>query len=371
MFRIAWYEIIKNARDFKMLLIVLFMPIVMILILGSALDGPLKNDISGKITAGYVNHDTGVFGKQLDAFLNSKEIQDKIKIVKADNEEDGKKAVDKGETDVLIVIPENLSGEWADNEKQTIYLYGQKNVELVETLLKAYTSTFNAVSVVAKMTGEPVQPHNSDYIERISADNLKMPRAIDYYSIMTLLQFLMMGAIFGVFITAREQGTDLHIRLNILPIGRWMLLTGRMLGNTVYLFAISILVMVFSKYVYHANLDGNLIIILLTLFIFCMTMIILGMLIGLLVKSMLGGLGIVFIITFFLASASGSISPAATIPLINIINPDYYAKILMFGSIYSYPSNLMLESMVYLLIFPVACFAGLVLFLRRVRYDSV
>jgi ABC-type transport system involved in multi-copper enzyme maturation permease subunit len=197
------------------------------------------------------------------------------------------------------------------------------------------------------------------------------PRAIDYYSVLTLLQILIFGAFFGISIVAEDRNSDMHIRMGSLPASRLSIFIGKVTASTLYLLMTSTVTILFSIFVYHANWNGNWAIIAITLILFCLFAVGLGLLIGLLTPSFAASLLIVVLFMAVFATVSGSISPANAGDVLGLFSPNYHAKILIFGSIYGYSQKVMLESAIWLCGFVAVVYALSAILIRRKRYAGI
>jgi len=367
----AYYEFVKNIRDIRMAAILLVFPIITVYILGNAVGNFFSTDVVNKIPVGYVNEDSGLIGEEFDEFVKQQEISDRLEIINYDDKDLAEGDIDNGKIDVMIYLPNNLSEEILKENNQSIELYGKKNIEFVESLTNSFISTYNTLNAVISVSGRPVLPNSEGSIKRIFyTKDAKMPTMVDYYSVLTLLQVLIIGAIFGVFIVTRGTDTDMHIRIHSLPVSRWALIIGRILGSTVYLLLSAIVVILFTKYVYQANWDGNLLIILGTLTIFSIMAVGIGALIGSLIPSFSTSLMIVLLLMIFFGTISGAVSPAST-GGIGIISPNFHAKILIFGTIYGYSKDIMKEAALLLIGGTMVIYSMLAIFIGRTKYDNI
>ncbi|MFZ5986157.1 MAG: ABC transporter permease [Bacillota bacterium] len=369
---VAYYEILKYIRDIKLLLGLTLFPVLLILILGNTVDGFLLPRDAKKIPTGYINEDEGIIGSEFENLINSKEVKKLLELKKISSMDEGQKILDEGKIEVLIHIEKNVSYNMASGKEQVIHLYGSKNVEFVESIIKNFTSSFNTVNALLEVKGRPTQINKNENIERVSYQSKgTMPKAIDYYSVLTMLQILLAGAIFGVFIKSKKYESDLNIRLYSLPVPKQIITTGRILGSVIYVFVSSIITVLFSKYVFDANWDGNVLIISGTLLLFSAIAVGMGLVIGSFTSDMSTAMGIIFLIMFFFSAVSGSISPASTIASLSFISPNYYAKTILFGTIYGYPSNVVINSALILAIFCLVIYSLAGLLGRRENYDNI
>lgn len=368
----AYYEFVKNLRDLKMVLVFTVFPIITILILGTVIQSEFSREIEQKISVGYLNEDTGVIGSQFDRFINSKDILKQLEVKKYKNLDEGQQALENGEINTFIVLPDKLSQDINQEGKLSIQLNGGKNVEFVESLMESFTRTYNAVDAVITQGGIPQAEVSENNLTRIFyGKSSEAPRAIDYYSVLTLLQMLVVGAIFGIYIVRKEDGSDLQIRMHTLPVSRWALILGRVLGSVVYLTLTSGITIIATSVLYHSNWNGNPLVILATIIAFCSITVGIGILIGLFVKDFPTSLILVMILMIFYGTFSGSISPQSTNHTLGFLVPNYHAKILLFGTIHGYPVEMMAEASYWLLGMMAVIYGIAALALRRNRYDHI
>ncbi len=371
----AYYEFLKNIRDIRILIALILFPISIIILLGTAFNGNLTEDFKNRVKAGYVILDKGQVGKGIEEFLKTDDINKIIAPMSYSTEAEAQRAIETGKIDNYILIPESTSGKVENEQIAVIRIEGKKNLELIQTILNSYIYRSNAISVAMELSGGHVDIQRpigiSETFERITPANAKLPEAIDYYSVLTLLQVILMGSILGIMIVNRSQESNLHIRLYALPTSKWTIISGKVLGTAMVLFLSCMITVVFTKYVYHANWEGNLLLIGSVLMIFSFISIGIGIMVHALTNSIVPSLGISFLIMLFAAVAGGAITPTVTIQSLNIINPIYYTKVLIFGAIYNYPEMVMYKAAGGLLAILAVIYAISILKLRRVNYDNI
>lgn len=367
----AYYEFLKYIRNIYFLVALVAYPISMILMLGTVFDGNLSEDINGKVPIGYVISDDGEVGKGFETMLSTAEISELVTANSYSTENDAIKDLDASKIDSYFLVPENTSEKFKNGEETTINIKGNKNIELVQTILDGYVSKVNAHSEAIKIAQKPLNVAGGKYLNRITPLNKELPKAIDYYSVLTLLQIIGLGSILGIFVVSRDKESNIHIRLYALPTSKWTVIYGRVIGSSICLFISCIITVIFTKYVFNANWDGNLAVIGLALFSFSFLNIGIGILIGSLTKSLASAIGGSFLVMFITSVAAGAIAPSFAMPSINIINPIYYTKVLIFGTLYSYPDQVMIKSALGLLAMIVIIYFLSFLKLRRVNYDNI
>jgi|GEM_PF-2453743 len=401
----AYYEFIKNIRDIRVLFVLIAFPISIIILLGTAFDGNLTEDFKNRVKSGYVIPDNGQVGSGVKQLLEADDIKKVIDSVSYSTEVEAIKAMDEGKIDNYIVIPEDTSRKLENRQEAEIRIEGKKNIELVNTVLNSYIYSNNALSIAAKLTENNIEYQETNGVqinnnnqeangarisnaiqnsndiqkpgeiwetfERITPADTKLPEAIDYYSVLTLLQVVTMGSILGILIVTKNQESNIHIRLYALPTSKWTILWGKVIGNSIFLFLSCVVTVIFTKFVYHANWEGNLFIIGLVLIVLSFISIGMGIMIHSFTNSFVPALGISFLIMLFSSVAGGAITPAVTIQSLNIINPIYYSKVLIFGAIYNYPGIVMYKAAGGLLAILAVIYITSILKLRKVNYDNI
>ncbi len=371
----AYYEFLKQIRDIRILIALIVFPISIIVLLGTAFDNKLTEDFKEKVKTGYIILDEGQVGKGLEQMLETDEIKKIIRTESYVNEIDAISAMKTGKIDNYFVVEENSTKAIMNGKPAAIRLEGRKNIELVQTVLNSYISKSNAIAVASGISGDRIklEDHsgNPNYFERIVPAAAKLPRAIDYYSVLTLLMVVSEGAILGIFIVSKNPESNIQIRLYSLPTSQWTIICGNILGSSMFLFLSCIVTVIFTKFVYGANWDGNIALIGVALLIFSFLCIGMGVMLHLFINSLASAMGLALLLTVVMSNAGGGITPATALQSLNILNPIYYAKVFIFGILYNYPDRVLLRSAAGLLAVTAAVYAAAFLKLRRVNYDNI
>lgn len=368
----AWYEFLKNIRDIKMLAFIVVFPIVVSYLIGSTVQGYFEPYDGRAIEAAYVNKDNGAVGQAFDQFINTGEVKDSVDAHTFTSLEEGRKALSDGTYTVMIYLPEGLSESVLKGEGGKIELEGAADVEYVNAFISSFASTFNANMASILAGGMPLKVERASAAVRV--DRTKggaFPRLVDYYAVLVLLQALIIGGIFGAHITARNYGSDIHIRNHALPVRPWMLLFGRIAGSTAYLLTASVATILFTKFVYGVDWGGNVPLMIGTLAVFSLIVVGLGVICGKLFKKVSTSTIMIFVIMFFFGTVSGSVSPKSGAVAMGFISPNYYAKQLLFGTIYGYPDQVMIRSALMLIAFAAAVCLAIIALTRRAHYDNI
>ncbi len=341
--RTAYYTIIKSFRDTKTLKIQMLLPIILILILGTALNSFFTPTNFEKFSVYYLNEDEGTLSKKFDEFLNNEEIKSLIEIKDIKSYEKGKKDVENGDIAAFIHIPEDFSSNIQSGEKGCIevltceyYLEGES---VVKNIVDGFINGANAYDAVYK-TGGKINNYK-DY-ENIDNEGIsykgKIPRAIDYYSVTMLVMIMMYGMYYGMYSLVEDKYTNTYTRIKSAPIHGYEINIGKTIGNVLTLFLQEILLMIFTKYVYNSNWSGNLLITILILFIFSVFAISLGMLIYEVFRDYNKASNFVdLIVPFFTFISGGYVKVDILGPFVEKISkfsPNYLAQNALFTNIY-------------------------------------
>jgi ABC-2 type transport system permease protein len=368
----AWYEFLKNIRDIKMLGFIVVFPIIVSYLIGSAVEGFFEPYDGEPIQAAYVNLDNGPVGKAFGLFLEDREIMDRLTARPYANLEEGRKAMDSGACTVLIHVPAGLSDAVLQGTGGKIELYGGTDIEFVHALADAFISSFNANLASVQAGGAPLQMERVDATVRVNRTKGGVfPDLTDYYSVLVLLQALIIGAIFGVYITARNYGSDIHIRIHALPVKPWTLLFGRIAGSVAYLLLASFATILFTKYAMGADWSGSVPLMIGTLAVFSFIVVCLGVICGKLFRRVSTSIAVTFLLMFFCGTMSGSVSPKSGMTALGFLTPNYYAKTLLFGTIYGYPDQVMIQAALMLAAIAAAVCLAAVAATRRVGNDHI
>lgn len=360
---IARQELIRNLRDIKMIAILTIFPILTIFIVGNI----QSDSASVTVSVGYVNEDQQSIGEAFDSFVDSDEVKENFDIVTCKSLKAAKDKVKTGDIDCYIYLPEKLSEQVMNGKEENIVIDGNKNVDLVDSVVNSFVTTLKTTTTVVAL-GETIETPNTDNvdIQRISTKEGKgKPDSIDYYSIVMLLEMLIIGSVFGVFISNQPEDSDINIRLYSLPVGRVKLMAGRTLGSIGSLFLSAMVTFLFSKFVYNANWDGNIFIILSVILIFSAIIIGMGIIIGMFVSSYTTAFIFVLLLMIIFGIVSGAISPGTSISGLNNFIPNYHAQNLLFGTIYGYPKEIVYQSWIGLIAFFAGIYAIVIMMIRR------
>jgi ABC-2 type transport system permease protein len=289
---IALKDLLIWLRDPSALGILLGMPAILIVILGSALGG--LSGGNARIAVAVVNLDSRVVliphandqAADLEkALTGSKRIRDMFEIQRSRDLEVTTARVASGELAAALVIPKGFNSDLGSGRPTKLVVLADPGsgtaAGIWESVVKAVATRYSVASVVVRTTLEAAQNTNSPLlsqpggvgrltgiaVERATRDDaldlvkvedtvasgaLKLSM-LDYYSLSMTAMFLMFGSMYGAFSTIRERRERTMARMLSSPTPRSAIVSGKMLG----IFALGMgqfaALYVFTKFVLHVQ----------------------------------------------------------------------------------------------------------------------
>jgi len=264
---IAVKEIKSNFRDRRTFVFMLAMPIVLMLILGAAL--------SNAFAPGHTMEDLRLLYKsngndpQLTAYWHGfiEEIgKEGVKAVEADSSLNGQEEVRN-----------DRYTAYAEITSSGIKFYGSSRDTIESNILQGMLSVFADRYALASAAHQ-VEPaiaqeivksagESPDFIRETSLDPTKRPGSTDYYAIAMTTMIALYSIISASNLFRGERARNTAIRLMAAPVSKGVIFAGKVIGCTVINLLCVLLVVLFSKYVLHAdwgNHYGMVVLVLLT-----------------------------------------------------------------------------------------------------------
>lgn len=198
-FYLAYYTIKRNIKDIQSMIMMSVFPIVLILILGTALNHEftVRNLTKAKIC--YLNEDSGKISESFNEFLNKKGVREVLEVKKVLTYDEGYELIKNNNYDALIVIDKDYSKNIKENKKAIINVYNKKQGNLkgniVKNLIDSYVNAANTMEAVYKLNSKTIEYKLSYGIKEMPiSSNGKIPRAIDYYAVTMLVMTIMYGS---------------------------------------------------------------------------------------------------------------------------------------------------------------------------------
>lgn len=335
---IAYYTFLRHIRDVKAIAAFILLPLVMMLILGNALNNEFTPKKIEASKVGFLSHDRGVLNDNMRKFLNSEKMKTLLHVKQVNSIESAEKMVKSGELKGFIYLPTNLSKRVQKGESVVIEFYSKEKNSYIKPLLESFIREVNVGNTLLKLNGNIFEdsPQSKNINEVKIVTEGKIPRGIDYYTITTLFQSLLFGAVFGVFSITKDLGNHTYLRQFTSPIRGRQVTLGKFIGSTLTLYGISILIFLVTKFLFNANWGGSLWIILLVLFLFTAISTGFGMIFAYVTKStMISSLSL-FIVSTVLTLVSGGFAKldGKVFTFLSYFSPNTYGQDVLFTDIY-------------------------------------
>jgi ABC-2 type transport system permease protein len=260
---IAWKEIKLSLRDKRTFIFMLAFPIVLMLILGSALSNAFNSKI--QLDDIYVLYKTTANSQLSDSFQNFAKQTGKtgVHFKRVSGTVDGKNEV-----------KENNYTAYVEVSDKGIQLYGssRNSIEesIVQGMLTAFADKYNMVTAVAsvdatKLSTVMTSGSEHDFIKESSLQSKKQPGSMDYYAIAMSTMIALYGAIYASSLIREERVRNTALRLVAAPIRKSEIFLGKIIGCLTVNAACLLAVVAFSHFVYKANWGNHIGIVLLVL----------------------------------------------------------------------------------------------------------
>ncbi|UVI29083.1 ABC transporter permease [Paenibacillus spongiae] len=250
--RIAVKELMV-FRDFKMLAFMLVTPVVLILILGTALSSSFNGSAAiGDIRVLYQDNSApgSALAAQWESFSREAGTSG-VLFEKADGKTDGMGAVQNNRYTGYAVISDSGLNYYG-NSRSTL------ESSIVEGMLSAFADRYKLAAEVAKTDLKEPAAGGGDYVQEVSLDAAKQPGSMDYFAVAVTTLIILYSALSAEHLIKNEIKQHTAVRLMASPVTRAEILTGKILGTLVLNFLFMVIVVLVSKYVFNANWGDNL-----------------------------------------------------------------------------------------------------------------
>ncbi len=257
-FHIGMRDLKITVRDRASLGILLVMPMVLIIILSSAL-GNLASNL-GKTPVAIVNLDKGSVGAQItDGFFTDGQLSELFLASRMHDPEAARALVANGDLAGALVVPADFSRRLNTGRPSVLTLYTDPGRQIAGTVFRSVAESLStrvsAASIAARTSAYYVtrlRVKDPTFVGRVigeavrsatetgalTAVGLKETTAakgeelsqLSYYSGAMSVMFLMFGSMFGAFSLVRERDNWTLPRMLMTPTPRAEVLGGKMLG---------------------------------------------------------------------------------------------------------------------------------------------
>jgi ABC-2 type transport system permease protein len=259
----AYYELIKYSRMRSVLIILIGLPLLLILLLGSAFDTEIKPAKVALFTA-----DQGEMRTSIDSFWKDEAIAPYIKVLKAGSEKEVRDFVREGIADYGVFIPANYSKQLMAGETAKWLTfsgrYEEKNIAAdavvnrylanvnlrlaaMQTLGPERAAAIDGAGSQAKTSGNPIAVYN------LGAGDSQIfgeTSAIQYYAAAYLIMFLLYSGMSAALTLLNQRESGTLQRLYAIPGSFRAIVFGIIVGAVMLAALQAVIIIAFTAYVY-------------------------------------------------------------------------------------------------------------------------
>ncbi|RIW31336.1 ABC transporter permease [Bacillus salacetis] len=289
MFTIAWKDLKIRLKDRKSFITLLFMPIILTAILGSALSSAFSESGSlPSLAAGIVVHSSDDLTDQfIEEVLKGEELKKSITLEKFKSEEDLRKAIEKEEADAGLVFPAGWGDSLTKGESKQVVLMKDPAKELQASILSSITDSFtsrvttvsaasrtvaeeltaavpvsnpvgNPAEMMADLTGDLSEIAGSQENHVVSEQDGKEPiSGMQYYAAAMGVMFILFNMTIGAKSIIQERNTETLARLMSGPASHFSIMAGKFLGTLSFTFLQFFVFVMATHYLFGADWGSN------------------------------------------------------------------------------------------------------------------
>lgn len=297
---IALFEIKRSLRDTRTFAFMLAFPLVLILILGTALSNAFNSDVT--VDDMKLLYKVSVKNEQLQQYWNgfAKAIEGQgVELTEASGGIDGRAEVQDDQYTAYAEIDDNGIHFFGSN-METI------GSNIIQGILTSFADKYNLAAAAMKTDPKAAQAiiadtgNGSSFIQEASIDPDRKPGSVDYYAIAESTMIAFYACMAASSLIRGEVRRHTALRLAAAPVGKMEIFAGKVIGCTVINFLCILVVVLFSKYAFGANWGDHLGIVFLLLF----TVVLLAVSFGLGLTYIFKGEGSRSVMTIFVQIAS-------------------------------------------------------------------
>lgn len=253
--KIAWKEVKHDFRDIRTLVFMIAFPIVLMLILGTALTGAFDggdfddNIALDDMTVLYENSNEPI-QQPFDTFTKELE-KSGIYFEQLPEGANGKEQVEEAKADAFLSIHEDGA---------QLYLNDQNSIggSIIQGGLASFMDKFNLITEISKAAPEKLDTvltasFDHDYIKDQTLLPDQQPGSMDYYAIVMTTMIALYAAISASHLITQERSRHTADRLMIAPIKKSEIFMGKLIGSIAINTVCIALVVAFSILFFHAN----------------------------------------------------------------------------------------------------------------------
>jgi ABC-2 type transport system permease protein len=254
--RVFIKEIKQNLRNVRAMTYYVLFPIILILVLGTALSGAFDKSSEFKdINIIYTSSSNGSLVQAFKGFI-TKGGEMGFTFTEAQSVPEAVDRVKNGNYACFINVGEN-GLEIYENDKVVF------KAQLVEGVLGAFIQRYKAISQIASVNPVVVgkiinDQSNPNFVKLSTLGELRQPKAMDYYGVTMLTLIILYSSLTGAHAIKDEKTAKTMSRLLCAPIKKYEVLTGKILGALVITSLQVLVVILISKFLLKAYWGNHL-----------------------------------------------------------------------------------------------------------------
>jgi ABC-2 type transport system permease protein len=245
-------EVKQSFRDRKSMAMMILFPIALIVVISAAFSSSFSSSID--IGTPKVLYSIEGSGSTSDNFRTSfieKGKDFKIEFTKMKDINSAKKKLISKEYDAIVQMKSNNEIEFYKSNGESL------KAGVVESILSTYVQEFNVIMGISKVNpkiiGSLLGDIKNDYSTITSVNKSSQPSSLDYYTIAEIALIIMYAGMGGLYGIASEKNSKTRDRILISPVRKYEFLLGKTIGGVAGTILQIAIVILFSKYILHAN----------------------------------------------------------------------------------------------------------------------
>jgi len=231
MFLVFVKEIKQNLRNVRAMSYLVLFPIILILVLGTALSGAFDQSIAFKdINVLYSNSNDGALAQAFNGFI-TKGGEMGFVFSKAQSLQEAEDQVKNADYTCFINVSDN-GLEIYENDKEAF------KASLVEGVLNSFIQRYKALSQIVLVNPSVAMKimndqSNRNFVKLSTIGDERQPTAMDYYAVTMLTLIILYSSLTGAHAIKDEKTSKTMNRLLCAPVKKYEVLTGKILGSLV------------------------------------------------------------------------------------------------------------------------------------------
>lgn len=321
----------------------LLLPVVVILVLGTALSSTFKHSDISITPVAYLNLDNGTASNAFNEFIKLEDIEEIISVKTVASYDEGIEMIRNREVAAMIYINENYTQNLKNGGTGDIEIIKSQHssfgASVVSSVIDSYVNAANAIEASGKLGNFIPQFSRSDSVKKMPINSTgRTPTSMDYYSVTMLVMTIMYGAHYGIDELGKDYFESIGQRLKSAPIKSYEMYVGKTIGIVITLFLQALILVLFTKYVFNVNWGNNLTEVLFICLILSMLSIGLGVMICMVSSSRRKATSLISILVPVFTFVAGGYFPidnvGGIIEKIKYISPNYLAQRAIFNLVY-------------------------------------